>query len=298
MIDTLESVVRRNPSMVALARTAGQAEKIVGEGKIAAVIGVEGGHMIDNRLDYVDSLYQRGMCYLTLTWTGTDWATSSQEEAKHGDSLLHKGLTSLGEDVVRRLNALGVMIDVSHAGEQTFWDVMKLATAPVIASHSCVYALNPHYRNLKDDQIRAIAEKNGVVCINFYSGFLDSTYDRRSAELRSHYKGTIDSIRAIHRGDHLASGILDSMLGPEYQALRPPLSLLVDHIDYVVKLVGIDYVGIGSDFDGIESLPVGLNDASCMPLLTRELVQRGYKEEEIRKILGGNFLRVFHAVCR
>ena len=298
IIDTLEALCRRNPSSIELVTNEKEARRVIAQQKIAAAIGVEGGHMIEDRLDYIDSLYARGMRYMTLTWNTVDWANSSVEEAKHADSLPHLGLTEFGRDVVRRMNTLGIMVDVSHAGEKTFWDVIATSTAPVIATHSCVYAIAPHYRNLKDDQIRAIAKSGGIVGINFYPGFLDSSYERKSEALHRLWKPMIDSVRSVHHGDHLASGIIDSILHPAYEALRPPLSLLIDHIEYVINLVGIDYVGIGSDFDGIEILPQQLDDASCLPLITRELLKRGHSVEDIKKIMGENFLRVFAAVCR
>ncbi|MCX6136231.1 MAG: dipeptidase [Ignavibacteriales bacterium] len=298
IIDTLEALCRRNPSLIVRVNSAAEARRVIAGKKIAAAIGVEGGHMIEDRIDYIDSLYVRGMRYMTLVWNSNHWATSSLEEAEHGDSLPHKGLTEFGRDVVRRMNKLGIMIDVSHAGEQTVRDVIQTSIAPVIATHSCVYALAPHYRNLKDDQIRAIAKTGGIVGINFYPGFLDSSYERKSKELHRTFKPAIDSIRAAHRGDHLAQSIIDSVFRPYYTAIRPPLSLLIDHIDYTVKLVGIDFVGIGSDFDGIEILPQELDDASCLPVITRELLKRGYSESDVKKIMGGNFLRVFEAVCR
>jgi membrane dipeptidase len=297
IIDTLEALCRRNSASIEIVTNEKEARRVIAQKKIAAGIGVEGGHMIEDRLDYIDSLYARGMRYMTLTWNTVDWATSSVEEAKHADSLPHLGLTEFGRSVVRRMNALGIMVDVSHAGEKTFWDVVATSSAPVIATHSCVYAITPHYRNLKDDQIRAIAKSGGIVGINFYPGFLDSSYERKSEELHRLWKPVIDSIRSVHRGDHLASSIIDSLLHPAYETMRPPLSLLIDHIEYVVNLVGVDYVGIGSDFDGIEILPQELDDASCLPLITRDLLARGHSVEDVKKIMGGNFLRVFATIC-
>ncbi len=296
MIDSLESLVRRNPDKIAIAKTATEAREIVNQKKIAAVIGVEGGHIIENNLHYLEALAQRGMRYLTLTWNNsTSWSTSGEDEALHASSLTHKGLTDFGREVVRKLNQLGVMVDLSHVGEQTFYDALAVTSKPVIVSHSSVYAIAPHYRNLKDDQIRALAKNGGVMCINFYPEFLDSTYARKERAIRLQNRTLEDSVRsADHDRDH-ANDVIDSLLAKQLDAIRPPLSLLIDHIDYVVKLVGVDYVGLGSDFDGISALPKGMDDVSYLPNITHELQMRGYSDEDIRKILGGNFMRVFEA---
>jgi membrane dipeptidase len=296
MIDSLESLCRRNPDKITIAKTATEAREIVKQKKIAAVIGVEGGHIIENNLDYLEALAKRGMRYMTLTWNNsTPWSTSGEDETLHASSLKHKGLTDFGREVVREMNQLGVMVDLSHVGEQTFYDALAVTTKPVIVSHSSVYALAPHYRNLKDDQIRALAKNGGVMCINFYPEFLDSTYARKAEEIRAENKMLSDSVRNVYHDRDHANDIIDSLLAKQLDAIRPPLSLLIDHIDYVVKLVGVDYVGLGSDFDGISALPRGMDDVSDMPKITRELTKRGYSDEDIKKILGENFMRVFKA---
>lgn len=299
MIDSLEAIASRNPEKVSIAHSAAEASQIVREGRLAAVIGVEGGHPIEDKLEYLDDLYRRGMRYMTLTWNNsTSWATSGLDETKHAETLSHKGLTAFGKRVVERMNELGVMVDLSHVGEQTFYDAVAVSSKPVIVSHSSVYALAPHFRNLKDDEIKALAKNGGVMCINFYSGFLDSTFERRVLEIRHNHKALSDSIRSIYKDEDHANEIIDSLLAKEVDGARSPLSVLIDHIDYVAKLVGVDYVGLGSDFDGISSPPRELDDVTCYPRITRELVNRGYSEAEIRKILGGNFMRVFAASCK
>ncbi len=296
MIDTLESLVKRNPNKIAFARTPEQIEKNLRQKKISALIGVEGGHMIEDSLLYLDSLAKRGMNYLTLTWNNsTSWATSAADETNKGDSLTHKGLTEHGKKIIRRMNDLGVMVDLSHVGERTFWDAVNTTTKPVIVSHSSVYAICPHSRNLNDEQIKAIAKNKGVICVNFYSGFIDNVYSTRAKEVRRQNRLMVDSVKQLYDDQYQASGIVDSILAPKYNEARPPLSVLVDHIDYIAKLVGVDYVGLGSDFDGIESLPQEMDDVTYLPNITRELLKRGYKEKEIEKILGGNVMRVFKA---
>ncbi len=296
MIDTLHAIVKRSSDKIAFPKNFKDIEKILNQNKMVALIGVEGGHMIEDSLFYLDSLVKRGMNYLTLTWNNsTSWATSAADETEKGDSLEHKGLTEFGKRIVARLNNLGVMVDLSHVGERTFWDAISITKKPVIVSHSSVYAICPSRRNLKDDQIKAVAKNNGVICINFYSGFIDSNYSVRVKEIRKNYKPIEDSIKQTHSDFWKAEMLIDSILSPKYVEARPPLSQLIDHIDYIAKLVGTDYVGIGSDFDGVESLPQEMDDVTFLPNITRELLQRGYKEKEIEKILGGNVMRVLKA---
>jgi len=188
-----------------------------------------------------------------------------------------------------------VMIDLSHPGGQTFYDVMATTTKPVIASHSCAYALNPHLRNLKDAQLRAIAKNGGVVFVNFYSGFVDSAYSKRASAFRHAHKAELDSLIKIYNDEDLANIRLNVIHKTESDKLRPPLKELIKQIDYMVKIMGVDHVGIGSDFDGAESYPLGMDDVTDYPKITAELLKKGYTEADIDKILGGNFIRVLKA---
>ncbi|WP_374951160.1 dipeptidase [Mucilaginibacter sp.] len=295
-IDSLDALIKRNPDKIALVRNAKDLKKIVKEEKLAAMIGVEGGHMIEDRLDYIDSLHKRGMSYLTLTWNNsTSWASSARDETLHPDRLSRPGLTAFGKQVVKRLNDLGVMIDLSHPGEKTFYDVMAQTTKPVIASHSCAYALAPHRRNLKDDQLKAIAKNNGVVFVNFYSGFIDTAYEGKHTKFMARYKPQFDSLRVIYNDYDLASIRLNAIYKTEADQLRPPLSVLIKHIDYMVKLMGPDHVGIGSDFDGAESYPLGLDSVNDYYKITEGLLRLNYSKKDVEKILGGNFIRVLKA---
>lgn len=260
------------------------------------MIGVEGGHMIEDRMDYIDSLAKCGMCYLTLTWNNsTSWASSAADETTRRDSLKHVGLTDYGKQIIHHLNDLGVIIDLSHPGEQTFYDVLATTTKPVIASHSCSYTLDPFRRNLKDDQLKALAKNGGVVFVNFYSGFVDSTYAKKEFALLKLHKAELDSLTKIYSDQDLATDKLFSIHKDEADAIRPPLSLLIKHIDYIAKLIGVDHVGIGSDFDGAPSYPLGMDDVTDYPKITEELLKLGYTEKDIDKILGGNFIRVLKA---
>ncbi|HTE27915.1 dipeptidase [Flavitalea sp.] len=294
-LDTLDAVVNRNPDKIVKVANSRQLSKIVRQHKIAAMAGVEGGHMIEDDINKLDSLYNRGVRYMTLTWNNsTSWATSAFDETFKKD-LTQKGLTGLGKQVVQRMNKLGMIVDISHVGEKTFADVIQTTNKPIIASHSSVYALCPHQRNLKDDQIRAIAKNGGVIQINFYSGFLDSNFMKKKTEFLGKHKAEWDSLRQSGKPEYLADDYIASRYAEEAASLHAPFDLLIQHIEYIIKLVGADYVGIGSDFDGIEAPPKQLDDVTTYPLITKALVERGYTKRDINKILGGNFLRVLKA---
>ncbi|MBL0153219.1 MAG: dipeptidase [Chitinophagaceae bacterium] len=267
------------------------------EHKLAALIGVEGGHMIENSMEKLDQLADRGMRYMTLTWNNSlPWASSAMDETLHPETLTHKGLTDFGRSVVKRMNELGIIIDLSHTGEQTFYDALAVTTKPVLLSHSSVWSICPVFRNVKDDQIKAVAKNGGVICVNFYAGFISKNYDQRSAWLNGKGKEVItDSLMNILHDTAQVRIKTEQLIESELEKARPTLAELVDHIDYIVKLVGDDYAGIGSDYDGVSKLPLQLDDATTYPLITAELLRRGYSEKSVRKILGGNVLRVMKA---
>lgn len=298
-IDTLYEWVKRNPASMMIVRTPRELQQAVQAKKLACIMGVEGGHMIENNLQYLDSLYKRGVRYMTLTWNNsTPWATSAMDESSGKFTNAKKGLNDFGIQVVKRMNQLGMMVDLSHVGEQTFWDAIHTTTKPVIVSHSCAYTLCPVFRNLKDDQIDAVGKNGGVIHLNFFSGFLDSSFQRKLDLFNARHKEERDTILKMNPEPFFADSYLAEKYADEVKELRPPLSLLIDHIDYIVKRIGIDHVGLGSDFDGITSAPIGLDDVSCYPLVTKALKERGYSNGAIRKILGENFLRVFTANSR
>jgi membrane dipeptidase len=274
------------PDHIALCLTAEDVRQAHRQGKIAALIGMEGGHMLNNSLAILRMYAKLGVRYLTLTHSrNTEWADSS------GDQPRHNGLTDFGKEIVRELNRLGVMVDISHVSDKTFWDVLEVSRAPLIASHSSCRALANHPRNMTDEMIKALAAKGGVIHINYHTGFLDDAaaqYDRKAAsrmqELMTTYSNDLDRARAE----------LQREFGP-----RPAVSWekIIEHIDHVVKLVGVDHVGLGSDFDGAE-MPAGMDDVSFLPRITEALLRRGYSESDIRKILGENTLRVMAEVER
>jgi membrane dipeptidase len=295
-IDSLYSIVARNDDKMVMVTDPAQLQQAVKQKKLACMMGVEGGHMIEESLANLETFYKRGVRYMTLTWNNsTSWATSAMDETTKKDSLRRRGLTEFGRQVVKRMNELGMMVDVSHVGEQTFWDVITNTTKPVIASHSCVYNLCPVFRNLKDEQIKAIGKNDGVIHINFYSGFVDSNYiERQNRFSRAHQK-EVDSLKALKWATYEMDEWLAKTYPTEAGSLRPTLSRLLDHLDYIVRLIGVDHVGIGSDFDGISSAPQELDDVTGFPNFTKGLLERGYSKKDVKKILGGNFIRVFKA---
>lgn len=285
-IDALAKMIAANPSKIALTKNSTEIEETIQAGKIAAIIGVEGGNMIENSLSNLDSLYKRGVRYLTLTWNyNLEWATAAAEEVK-SSSPIGKGLSEHGKSIIRRMNELGMMVDLSHASEKTFYDVMDISTKPVLVSHSNAAALTPHFRNLSDKQLEALKKNGGVVGVNFYSGFLDADYDNRVKRLyKKHVARKSDDQLSVSR----QYGKLPQKLKNKANV---PISAVLNHIDYLVKKVGIDHVAIGSDFDGIESPPQGLEDVSKFSTLTKALLSRGYSSDEVSKIMGLNFLRI------
>lgn len=264
-------------------------------GKLAVLMGVEGGHAIENSLDKLETLYHQGARYMTLTWNnGTDWAGASM------DSSRTVGLSDFGRQVVQRMNALGMLVDVSHVSDATFWDVLKASTRPVIASHSGCRALAEHPRNLTDDQLRAVAENQGVAGIIFYPVFLDADFHRRYDEVNRRLQPDFDAIRARYPNQPgVADFEIDKFRGQYLQNLDdldiPDIGRVLDHIDHAVRVMGIDHVGLGSDFDGISVLPRPMKDATSLPLVVAGLKSRGYSDSDVGKICGENFLRVLSA---
>ena len=264
-LDTIHAFANRHPDRLLFATTAEQIRQAKREGKVAILIGVEGGHAIENSLDNLRELHRRGVRYMTLTWNnGNEWAGA----AAGLNNTSTGGLTDRGREIVREMNRLGILVDISHVSDSTFFDAVAASAYPVIASHSSARALNRHRRNLSDDQLRAVARNGGVVNVNFYSAFIDSAFLERSEALA----GNDAAIRALP---------------------RPALSVLLDHFEHIIRVAGIDHVGIGSDFDGVGGLlPQGMDDVTRLPLIVQGLLDRGYSEADVRKVLGGNMLRV------
>jgi membrane dipeptidase len=294
LIDVVDDQVTRHPDELETARTADDIVRIHGQKKIAILQGLEGGHIIQNDLRLLDIFYRLGVRYMTLTHSAhTDWADSSSGKP------LHNGLTDFGRQVVERMNRLGMMVDISHVSDKTFSDTLAVSQAPVIASHSSCRALLNIPRNMSDEMIRALAKNGGVMQVNFYSAFIDEDY----AAARKKVSGQIAAEVAAARQEYSAAGkrfgwTEETKIERAYEAKLPVpgFERLADHIDHVVKVAGVDHVGLGSDFDGIDSAPRGMEDVSKLPHLVRELARRGYSEEDLEKILGGNLLRVMRQV--
>lgn len=285
-IAAVHKLAQDHPDQVMLCTTADEVEQAHRAGKIAGLMGMEGGHMINNSLPTLRMYAKLGVRYLTLTHSlNTDWADSSGESGKHN------GLTDFGREVVGELNRLGVMVDVSHVSDKTFWDALATSKAPLIASHSSCRAISGHARNMTDEMIKALAAKGGVIQINYLDSYLDQDlfeYSRKAQplmrEMMKKYPGRENQSKWREE--------VAKVYGP---APKASWEKIIDHIDHVVKLVGVEYVGLGSDFDG-GPMPVGMEDVTRLPKITEALLRRGYKESDIRRILGGNTLRLMRDV--
>ncbi len=296
-IDTLYAVAKRNPKKIEIVATYDALKKAVRKDRLAAMFGVEGGHMIEDDMNKIDLLYNRGVRYMTLTWNNsTSWASSAMDETKlKNDPSAKLGLNDFGKQVVQRMNQLGMMVDLSHVGEKTFWDAIQTTTKPVLVSHSNAYTLCPVFRNLKDDQIDAVGKNGGVIQLNFYSAFIDSSFKNREKVFLQNKQAEIKELIANGMQKEYAQAIVVEKYKEESLAIQPPMSMLLDHLDYIVNRIGVDHVGMGSDFDGISASPRELTDVTSYPLITKALLEKGYSKKEVTKIMGGNLLRVMKA---
>ncbi len=289
-IDAVHENVRRNSKDMMFCRTADDVRRAHAQGKIAALIGVEGGHMIGNDIRMVRIFGDLGVRYMTLShFYNDEWADSST------DKPAHNGLSDYGKEIVREMNRRGIMVDISHVSDKTFYDALEVSKAPLIASHSSCRALCNHVRDMSDDMIKALAAKGGVIQINYEMSFIDQAYKDASDKLSGGVVAVIDQLKKECSDDEACMG--KKMNEMQQKAVAegklPHVSWerIIDHIDHAVKLVGADHVGLGSDFDGA-SMPEGMEDASKLPKITEALMRKGYKDDDIRKILGGNLLRV------
>jgi membrane dipeptidase len=294
-MDTIDAVAARNPDKMVIAKDWKTINAALKAGKIIAQYGVEGGHMIEDDINRLDTFYNRGVRYMTLTWNNSpSWASSHTAE-KEPTYTGPKGLTSFGKTIIGRMNQLGMIVDVSHIGETTFWDAINTTTKPVIASHSNAYSICPVTRNLKDEQIKAVGKNGGVICLNFFSGFVDSNFSKKDMAFRKAHSAEIDSLLATGIQREYAFTMISDKYKIESEAIKPTIEQLMQHFDHIVNLIGVDHVGIGSDFDGINSAPQGLSTVLDYPNFTKALIARGYSNKDIKKVLGGNFLRVYKA---
>ena len=302
LIDSVYEQAARHPDRMMMAFSADDIERAHKQKKLAALMGIEGGHSIENDIQVLRDFYRLGVRYMTLSWSNTnEWADSSGDinnpKIEH-----HNGLSDFGKQVVVEMNHLGMLVDISHVADKTFYDTIAVTKAPVIASHSSARALTNHPRNMTDDMLRAVAKNGGVVQVNFYNAFIDEDY-RKAAEAQTKDR---DAAIKTYDDEMKAAGktvtYLDNdRIEREWAAKipRPPFKSLIDHIDHIAKVAGADHVGLGSDFDGVSgATPQGIDSAVDLPKITQALLDRGYSADDIRKILGGNLLRVFREAER
>jgi membrane dipeptidase len=300
LIDSVYEQAARHPDRMVMAFSTGDIESAHREHKLAALMGIEGGHSIEADMHLLRDYYRLGVRYMTLSWSNTnEWADSSGDiedrTVQH-----HNGLTYFGKQVVLEMNRLGMMVDISHVADKTFWDAIATTKAPVIASHSSARALTNAPRNMTDEMLKAVAKNGGVVQVNFFNGFIDENF-RKANDAQ---KNAVEAAQKKYIADRKAEGkevsyIELDRIEREWIAKipRPPLSSLIDHIDHIAKVAGIDHVGLGSDFDGVSgATPEGIDSAADLPKITQALLDRGYSAQDIHRILGGNLLRVFRDV--
>jgi len=300
LIDSVYEQAARHPDRMKMAYSVADIERAHKEHKLAALMGIEGGHSIENDMHLLRDYYRLGVRYMTLSWSNTnEWADSSGDL---DDSKVerHNGLTDFGKQVVLEMNRLGMMVDISHVADKTFWDAIATTKAPVIASHTSARALVDAPRNMTDDMLRAVAKNGGVVQVNFYSGFVDQNFrnvnEAQDKDEKAAVQKYLDALKAQGKP---VNYIEKDRIEREWTAKipRPPFKVLIDHIDHIAKVAGVDHVGLGSDFDGVSgATPQGMDSAADLPKITQALLDRGYSAEDIKKILGGNILRVFRQV--
>jgi membrane dipeptidase len=302
LIDSVYEQAARHPDRMTMAYSVEDIKRAHKQKKLAALMGIEGGHSIENDLHLLRDFYRLGVRYMTLSWSNTnEWADSSGDiddpKIQH-----HNGLTDFGKQVVLEMNRLGMMVDISHVADKTFWDAIATTKAPLIASHSCARALTDHPRNMTDDMLRAVAKNGGVVQVNFYSAFVDESYRKAAEEQKKEREAAVDEYVAKKKAMGQRVMYLDKdRIEREWAAKipRPPLESLIAHIDHIAKVAGVDHVGLGSDFDGVSgATPTGIDSPADLPKITQALLDLGYSAEDIDGILGGNLLRVFSEVER
>jgi len=294
-IEAIHDLAIKHPETWELATTAEDVRRASTDGKIAALMGLEGGYAIDEKIENVKRYYDVGVRYMSPAWSvSTSWAGSSGDAI--GES---RGLNDFGKQVVREMNRLGMMVDVSHVSDKTFWDIVKTSTKPVVATHSGCRAITNVPRNLTDDMIVALAKTGGVVNVIFYPEHIEPGWSEKKKKVDAEIAPLVERASAEEQGNVAQKKLArDRVRSQEYLKRLPPVSVsrIVDHIDHIVKLVGIDHVGIGSDFDGVQAVPADMKSVADLPNLTKELLRRGYSEPDVDKILGGNMLRVMEQV--
>ena len=293
LIDATYREAEKHSSELTMCTTAADIRKAKKQNKICALMGIEGGYAIENSLYALRDFYRLGVRYMTLTHNVThDWADA------HHDTPKNNGLSDFGKEVVREMNRLGIFIDISHVSEKVMNDALDVSTAPIIASHSCARAFNDHTRNVSDAVLKRVAKNGGVIMINFYPSFLDARTNKEENERSARLKPQLDALHEQFKNDAQGYNAAVRKLLAENPIYITSYTTIVDHIDHIKQIAGIDYVGLGSDFDGVPFLPAGMNGAEDLPLITYEMLRRGYTETEIRKVLGENLLRAMSQMER
>jgi membrane dipeptidase len=302
LIDSVYEQAAHHPDRMMMAFSTDDIQRAHRQHKLAALMGIEGGHSIENDIHLLRDFYRLGVRYMTLCWSNTnEWADSSGDiddpKVQH-----HNGLTDFGKQVVLEMNRLGMMVDISHVADKTFWDAIATTKAPVIASHSSARALVNAPRNMTDDMLKAVAKNDGVIQVNFFNGFDDETFRKTlDAQAKDHTAAIQKFVDEQKAQGKPVDYVQVDRIEREWMAKipRPPLKSLIDHIDHIAKVAGVDHVGLGSDFDGVSgATPQGIDSAADLPKITQALLERGYSAEDIAKILGGNLMRVFREVER
>lgn len=288
LIDVTMREVEKHPNALTFCTTAAEIRRAKKQNKVCALMGIEGGYVIENSLFALRNFYRLGIRYMTLTHNVThDWADAHRDEAKNN------GLSEFGKEVVREMNRLGMLVDISHVSVKTMSDVLDISTAPIIASHSSARGVADHTRNVPDEILKRVAKNGGVIMINFYPAFLDEKYNADENARSARLKPQLDALREQFKGNREALNQATRKLLAENPIDIPSYTRIVDHIDHIRRVAGIDIIGIGSDYDGVPLLPKGMNGMEDLVLVTYEMLRRGYSETEIRKVLGENFLRAF-----
>ena len=294
LIDTVYREVEKHPDQLMLCTSSGDIYRAKKAGKVCAYMGIEGGHAIEDSLFALRDFYRLGVRYMTLTHNNTNnWADACCDTRDGKPYKPYGGLNDFGKEVVKEMNRLGMLVDISHVSDDTMKDVLEISTAPVIYSHSSARVFSDHPRDVPDDILKMTAKNGGVVMVNFYPAFLDQrTLDEDRARDKK-LENEVKELREKYKTDEAAFNVAKRELYDKNPIYLPSYTKIVDHIDHIRDVAGIDYIGIGSDFDGVPSLPVGMNGAEDLPLVTYEMLKRGYSEQDILKVLGGNFMRVF-----
>ncbi|HMJ07444.1 MAG TPA: dipeptidase [Pyrinomonadaceae bacterium] len=288
LIDATYREAERHPNELTMCTTADDIRRAKKAGKVCALMGIEGGYAIENSLYALRDFYRLGIRYMTLTHNiSHDWADAHNGEVKNN------GLSDFGKEVVREMNRLGMLVDISHVSEKVMNDVLDVSTAPIIASHSGARALNDHTRNVSDAVLKRVAKNGGVIMVNFYPSFLDARTNKEENERADKLKPQLDALREQFKGNRAGYNEAERKLFADNPIYIADYRRIVDHIDHIKQVAGIDYVGIGSDFDGVPFLPAGMNGMEDLALVTYEMLKRGYSETDIKKVLGENFLRAF-----